>query len=644
MEISGIARNIEETSVDCSLVTIRYSINSLEALKEAQKIDEQSALLIDSLSFSDAAQLVQAEPQFMNALNRPSKLAIHPGGWQSWSAGWELVGNESLPRKVHVVPELLKFTNRDGDNPGKGEILGHFIIYIRSGNTYLCFASKEGGELPPITYRIDRKGGRIAIEAFARGKNWQAGDTIAELRVFLAKDYFQLKDTLRTLYKNKENFANLSFLRWGSGKERLAKDPATGNTSPWIAKTDMPGGFESWYNHYTDINEKLILEDLESLGNTENLIKLQYIDKNRPTVFQIDDGWERAVGHWEIDTNRFPNGLKPIAEAIEAKGYIPGLWLAPFLVTRKSPVFTEHPDWVLKDEQGELVVAGYNDLWDKQFYCLDLSLPAVKDYLDGIIDRAINEWGYRYLKLDFLYAGLMHGAFSQGGAAYEHYDAACRILTSRQTTKSGLPVAYLGCGVPFGPSYKYFPLSRIGADTKEQWDWFKVRLVGHVGRPAAYVSLHDTIGRAYLDNTLFVNDPDVVFLRTHNCKLTEQEKEVVALANFMLASQIMFSDDPSQLSEADIALTKRISKLYDELAEDEYGVVRIARDVFHVFSRSGAVQALINLSDRNARITQTQAPALFESIERGHPLINHTKGLGKTSAVFERHSITIYRK
>ncbi|NLJ09502.1 MAG: alpha-galactosidase, partial [Treponema sp.] len=154
MEISGIARNIEETSVDCSLVTIRYSINSLEALKEAQKIDEQSALLIDSLSFSDAAQLVQAEPQFMNALNRPSKLAIHPGGWQSWSAGWELVGNESLPRKVHVVPELLKFTNRDGDNPGKGEILGHFIIYIRSGNTYLCFASKEGGELPPITYRI----------------------------------------------------------------------------------------------------------------------------------------------------------------------------------------------------------------------------------------------------------------------------------------------------------------------------------------------------------------------------------------------------------------------------------------------------------------------------------------------------------
>uniref|UniRef100_A0A7C3IHZ2 Alpha-galactosidase n=1 Tax=Gracilinema caldarium TaxID=215591 RepID=A0A7C3IHZ2_9SPIR len=637
MEIHGIKRHVETSTETAGLITIRYSISSMEELKEAQNIDEQTAIVIDSLSFIEAAQLVKGKPELTQALKKTAKLAIHPGGYQSWSAGWELVGNESLPRKVHVVPELLKFTNRDGDNPSKGEILGHFIMYIRSGSTYLCFASKEGGELPPITYRIDRQAGRISIEAFARGKTWKSDDTIAEIHLFIAEGFFQLKDTLRGLYKNEAAFAQLSFLRWGSGKERK-------NGSPWITKKDMPGGFESWYNHYTDINERLILEDLESLGKTENLIKLQYIDRNRPTVFQIDDGWEKAVGHWEIDTQRFPHGLKPIAEAIEAKGYIPGLWLAPFLVTRKSPVFTEHPEWVLKDEHGELVVAGYNDLWDKQFYCLDLSIPAVKDYLDEIIDRAINEWGYRYLKLDFLYAGLFHGAFASGGSAYEHYDAACRILTSRQETKSGLPVAYLGCGVPFGPSYKYFPLSRIGADTKEQWDWFKVRLVGHVGRPAAYVSLHDTIGRSYLDNTIFVNDPDVVFLRTHNCKLTDQEKEVVALTNFMLASQVMFSDDPIQLSPADIELTKRISRLYDELSDEEYGVIRIKRDLFHVFSRSGAVQACINLSGRRARINRLEAPELFDGIETGRPLINHIQSLGKHSATFGGHSITIYRK
>lgn len=643
MEIQGIQRQIESTKEHPSIVQLSYSISSLEEFKETQNNDDL-AILIDSIPFSEAAQLVQAKAQFNEALKKPKKLAIHPGGWQSWSAGWELVGNESLPRKVHVVPELLKFTNRDGDKPGKGEILGHYIMYIRSGSTYLCLASKEGGTLPPITYRIDRKGGRISIEAFARGKTWQPGEPIAELYVFIAEGFFQLKDTLRSLYKNEEPFQKLTFLRWGAKKERSLVENSPENQNPWITKKDMPGGFESWYNHYTDINEKLILEDLESLGTTENLIKLQYIDRNRPTVFQIDDGWERAVGHWEIDTQRFPNGLKPIAEKIEAKGYIPGLWLAPFLVTRRSPVFTEHPDWVLKDEQGELVVAGYNDLWDKQFYCLDLSIPNVKEYLDQLMDRAINDWGYRYLKLDFLYAGLFHGAFAKGGSAYEHYDAACKILTSRQETRSGQPVAYLGCGVPFGPSYTYFPLSRIGADTKEQWDWLKIRLVGHVGRPAAYVSLHDTIGRSHMDNAIFVNDPDVVFLRSHNCKLTEQEKEVVALTNFMLASQIMFSDDPSQLSQADIELTKRISRLYDELSDEEYGVIRIRKDTFHVFSRSGAVQACINLSGRTANITRLQAPELFDGITTGRPLVNHVQNVTKDSASFRPHSITIFRK
>ncbi|MCA1950875.1 MAG: alpha-galactosidase [Treponema sp.] len=638
MEINGIQRSIKSFNALEKGVLIQYIVSAPEEIKEAQNSDEQAALLIDSVTFEEAAQLAQANTAFVKALAKKSKLAIHPGGWQSWSAGWELVGNESLPRKVHVVPELLKFTNRDGDNPGKGEILGHFIMYIRSGSTYLCIASKEGGTLPPVTYRIDRKSGRISIEVFAQNKAWASGETIAELYVFNAEGFFDLKDTLRKLYQSEQRFSDLSFLRQGSGRERVPQ------ASPWITKRDMPGGFESWYNHYTDINERLILEDLESLGTTNNLIKLQYVDRKRPTVFQIDDGWEKAVGHWEIDTNKFPKGLKTVSEAIEAKGYIPGLWIAPFLVTRKSPVFTEHPDWVLKDKEGALVVAGYNDLWDKQFYCLDLSLPAVQEYLDRIMDRAINEWGYRYLKLDFLYAGLLHGAFAGGGAAYELYERACAILTSRQTTKTGLPVAYLGCGVPFGPSYKHFPLSRIGADTKEQWDWLKVKLVGHVGRPAAYVSLHDTIGRSYMDNTIYVNDPDVVFLRSQNCKLTEEEKEVVALTNFMLASQVMFSDDPAHLSEEDRALTKRISQLYDELADGDYGVLRLKQDLFHVFSRDGKVQGIINLANRGMQLNRAQAPQLFDAIETGRPLINHIQRIGKQKASFARHSITIFRK
>jgi alpha-galactosidase len=165
-----------------------------------------------------------------------------------------------------------------------------------------------------------------------------------------------------------------------------------------------------------------------------------------------------------------------------------------------------------------------------------------------------------------------------------------------------LPVTYLGCGVPFGPSYRHFPLSRIGADTRETWDWLPAKLLGHTGGPGAYCNLMDTIGRAYLNGAVYANDPDVVFLRTKNCKLSDNEKELIALVNFMFAGQIMFSDDPGKMTPADIALTRRIIRLYDALEGDEYGAVRTARDVFRVESRSENITGIINLRKRTITI------------------------------------------
>jgi alpha-galactosidase len=390
------------------------------------------------------------------------------------------------------------------------------------------------------------------------------------------------------------------------------------------------------------------------LPKTDNILKIGFIDKGKPLVFQIDDGWERAVGEWEIDARKFPNGLRAVADRIEDAGFVPGLWLAPFIVTKKAWVFNKKPQWLLRKKSNaghkgkkgsaDLVVAGFNHLWDGQYYCLDLSREDVLDYIKSLMDRAIDEWGFRYLKIDFLYAGLLSGDFANGGSPYEHYERACSIITSRTcsapppalfadnfapdssggrpspapTARLGnpspfdlsaptggfvpaapaKPVAYLGCGAPLGPSCRHFPLSRIGADTREEWDWTLVKLLGHVGRPSAYISLKDTIGRSFMDNAIYCNDPDVVFLRTKNCKLTQNEKETIALVNFLLAGQIMFSDDPSDLTDDDIALSRRINALCEALADDEYGAVRIAKDIYRLTSRSGNIAGIINLSNK----------------------------------------------
>ncbi|MDR1072687.1 MAG: alpha-galactosidase, partial [Treponema sp.] len=278
--------------------------------------------------------------------------------------------------------------------------------------------------------------------------------------------------------------------------------------------------------------------------------------------------------------------------------------------------------------------AGFNHLWDGHYYCLDLSRDDALAYIQGLIDRMI-DWGFRYIKIDFLYAGFLFGDFAQGGSPYEHYERACALLTKRAASASGAdaaapnaPVAFLGCGLPLGASFRHFPLSRIGADTREEWDWKLVKLLGHVGRPSAYINLLDAIGRSFFDGVIYCNDPDVVFMRTRNCKLTENEKELIALVNFLLAGQIMTSDDPLHLEPADIQLAKRMAALYAALADDEYGAVRLDRDVFRLVSRSGKTTGVINLSNRPY--------PLREPLMNGQFLVDRRK-----NGAYAPHSISI---
>jgi alpha-galactosidase len=63
----------------------------------------------------------------------------------------------------------------------------------------------------------------------------------------------------------------------------------------------------------------------------------------------------------------------------------------------------------------------------------------------------------------------------------------------------------------------------------------------------------------------------------------------------------MFSDDPGALTGGDLALTRRISALYDRYAGDEYGAVRTGDDVYRLLSRSGKTGGIINLSNRPCR-------------------------------------------
>ena len=103
------------------------------------------------------------------------------------------------------------------------------------------------------------------------------------------------------------------------------------------------------------------------------------------------------------------------------------------------------------------------------------------------------------------------------------------------------------------------PLSRIGCDTYEHWKNKIARLLNWNGRNEAYLNLKDTLGHALWDQTIFANDPDVIFVRTNNCSLTEEEKLLIAKTNMLFGSQFMYSDDPAKsTSKEEIEIAKKI--------------------------------------------------------------------------------------
>lgn len=534
-------------------------------------------------------------------------------GWQSWSFAGELGGKER-PRRAILKPALNLYVDHPAEREvralaGRGhpglrhdDIVSHFYLVLRAARARLALVSHNAGSadgersLPPVTFFVGRESVRIAV--FAEGGSFRAGEVVASIAIAAGSDYFGLKDRLARLFG-------------AAGRQGSRREPI--------------GGFETWYNHYLDIDEGIIRRDLEALGTNDNLVNAMFLEKGKPLVFQIDDGWEECVGDWVPRKDKFPDGVASLAARMEGKGLIPGLWLAPFLVMPGSAIAREHPGWLLRHEGGQPVLAGWNPGWGGNVYCLDLSLSEVEDYLVSLFDAIVNEWGFRYLKLDFLYAGMLRGTRGgEAGGIWEHYARVLKRITSMRTTASGLPVTWLACGAPIESTAPLIPLMRIGADTREHWDWPLLRLIGHQGRPSAKVNLGHTLARSLLDGTALLNDPDVVFCRTERTSLADSEKFLIGLVARMFASQIMISDDPAEFGLGrnggaskgvggltDRDFTRELLVLYEKLGNRDFGVERYSLsspDLYRFFSRDGELHGLINLSDRS-RVLEAESPS-----------------------------------
>ena len=151
---------------------------------------------------------------------------------------------------------------------------------------------------------------------------------------------------------------------------------------------ERPVHFNTWEARYFDFDEASLLELARSAKD---------LGAER---FVLDDGWflgrrddTTSLGDWIPDPERFPRGLDPFIADVRALGLGFGLWVEPEMVSQKSKLFADRPEWVI-GYPGRDLPTGRHQL------VLDLSLEPVQDHLFAALSQLLTGGGIDYLKWD----------------------------------------------------------------------------------------------------------------------------------------------------------------------------------------------------------------------------------------------------
>lgn len=532
------------------LLTYEKNGKAVTAQASNSDVEITSAKTENGLSYTlkttSDIELVKAELFGNYKFNNEDKFFAN--GFQSWTDTKEFSKNETMPDKGFVAKTPI------------GKRIG--LQYV--GDYMYADYCKKPGIFHGNSYCYINKGNKIDFYGSLCDRT---GWTVFEVNMNT--------DRLR-IYKDVEGVSvngeyKLFDLYFDSGEYDEVFDRYFNTMNVKPLTDEKIRGYTSWYSYYQNINEEVILRDLEALSEKADGL----ID-----TFQIDDGYQVAVGEWlNINKKKFPNGMKPIADAIHKKGLQAGIWLAPLGVQHNSSFVKEHPDWFVRNKKGKLFYVGGN--WGG-FYALDIYNQEVRDYIHHFFDVVLNEWGFDLVKLDFLYAAavLPRNGKSRGQIMYEAMDLIRECVGDKKI---------LGCGVPMMPCFGVTEYMRVGADMGLQWEDSKSRKKMHREDVSTVNAIYNSIYRRHLNGRAFLCDPDVFLIRDYNISFSFTERKLLSKFIKIFGSVIFTSDDVSRYNEEQLAC------LNDTLSPDEAHLVSVdVTDGFCkiVYTENGSRQRL----------------------------------------------------
>ncbi|HBL76067.1 MAG: hypothetical protein A2W90_11670 [Bacteroidetes bacterium GWF2_42_66] len=322
----------------------------------------------------------------------------------------------------------------------------------------------------------------------------------------LADDFLKLPD-IYVFYGN-QPFDTLQHLAWNISEQNVARRD-TNTSYHWCSKYEFHKEFS--YSH--------LLTELEALDKIDPKLPLQ--------TLQIDDCY-CVHGDWLDVNENWPEGLEVAARQIFQRRFQAGIWIAPFKVDENSKLFKHHKDWLNKNLNDELIIE--EDGPQGKQYSLDPSHPEVQKYLRKVF-RTYRRMGFIFFKIDYLDWGLKNAAsvkrFVPGKTSVQAFIEVIRLIREEIGAGSFL----LASRSPYAPMIGYVDAMRVSNDVEDGWT-----------EGGVVNSLQESYYTQYLNNVLWQNDPDVLFLRNENIKLDKTERESLTLWNSILGGSISTSD------------------------------------------------------------------------------------------------------
>ena len=322
--------------------------------------------------------------------------------------------------------------------------------------------------------------------------------------------------------------------RSGTDREQLLAKLAqqvTQNHRPLLTKPP-PTGWCSWYCFGSKVTAQQVLDNLDFIA--KQIPGLRYI--------QIDDGYQPAMGDWLETGAAFGGNVQGVLKQIRERGFEPAIWVAPFIAEENSHLFKQHPDWFVKDTEGQLLRSDrvtFGGWRHGPWYALDGTHPEAQKHLETVFRAMWQEWGCTYFKLDGNFWGAMHG-----GRFYD--PRATRIEAYRRGMQAILRGAgesfILGCNHPIWPSLGLIHGSRSSNDIKRDWN-----RIATTGRQNLY--------RNWQNGRLWWNDPDAIVLMG-DLPLTEFQFHATVI--YATGGMLLSGDDLTKISPERLAMLKKL--------------------------------------------------------------------------------------